>query len=173
MNLSTREFWLMAHLGLGVVFLHASAGGIGTLLRPAKTRLRTLVRAVSTSAFAVVAWLTVVSGTWLVYPGYRAAPPPAAEDVSAYPKAALVAEQDTELWHTFAMEWKEHIGWLTPFLATAVAYTVLRHGELVRRDDRIRRALVVLFVLAVATAVIAASAGAFINKVAPNDFLDV
>jgi hypothetical protein len=173
MNLSTQEFWLMAHLGMGVVFLHASAGGVGTLLVPAASRVRTWIRSASTSAFAVVAWLTVVSGTWLVYPGYRAEPPPGAEDVSAYPKAALIAEGETELWHTFAMEWKEHVGWLTPFLATAVAYTVLRHGELVRRDDRLRRALAVLFVLAVATAVIAASAGAFINKVAPNDFLDV
>jgi uncharacterized membrane protein len=140
---------------------------------PATTRLRRRVRSASTSAFALVAWLTAVSGTWLVYPGYRAPPPAGAEDMSAYPKAALTAEHDTELWHTFAMEWKEHIGWLTPFLATAVAFVVVRHAELVRRDDRIRRALMALFVLAVATAVIAATAGAFINKVAPNDFLDV
>jgi hypothetical protein len=130
------------------------------------------VRAVSTSAFALIAWLTVISGTWIIYPGYRAAPPEGAGDVTPYPKAALVGQSDTAFWHTFAMEWKEHIGWLTPFLATAVACAAVRHGELVRRDDRVRRALAGLFVLAFLTAVIAATAGAFINKVAPNDFLD-
>jgi hypothetical protein len=63
------------------------------------------------------------------------------------------------------------VGWLAPFLATAVAVIVLAHGELVRRDRRVRRVLGVLFTTAFAATVIAAGLGAAINKIAPNDFL--
>jgi hypothetical protein len=65
------------------------------------------------------------------------------------------------------MEWKEHVAWIAPFLATAVAFAVFYYGvQLARRGD-IRRALMVLFTLAFAAAGVAGLFGAFITKAAP------
>lgn len=170
------QFWLLAHIAVGVLFLHAFAGGIATLvnsstIRLKETRLKQVLRAWSTVIMAVFVWLAVVSGTWLVYPGYRAAPPEGATDLAEYPKAALLASGDLGFWHDFAMEWKEHVAWLAPFLSTAVAFVVIRYAPLVTRDARLRRALSQLFTIAALAAVVAAVLGAAINKVAPNQFL--
>jgi hypothetical protein len=71
------------------------------------------------------------------------------------------------------MEWKEHVAWLTPFLATAVAFVAVRYGSRIARDRDIRATLVRLFSVAALASVVAAGLGAAINKVAPNLFLDV
>ncbi|GIV98375.1 MAG: hypothetical protein KatS3mg057_3032 [Herpetosiphonaceae bacterium] len=167
MSLTHREFWMMVHLGLGVMFLHTFFEGI--LWLHTGERLRRL--RIGTGVMALVAWLTVVSGTWLVYPWYRAKPP-AGADLADYPRAYLLANPSISQWHIFGMEWKEHVGWLSPILATAVAWTVLRYGGQLARDRRLRQVLLVLFVAAFTTAGIAGALGAFINKVAPNTFLD-
>ncbi len=175
--LTAAEFWLLAHIAVGVLFLHAFAGGITTLVdsgaaRLREPRLRQRVRTWSTLVMAAFVWLAVVSGTWLVYPGYRAAPPDGAVTLDRYPKAALLADEKLSLWHDFGMEWKEHVAWLAPFLATAVAFVVVRYAPLVARDARLRRTLAQLFVIAAVAATIAAVLGSAINKVAPNQFLD-
>jgi len=178
MNLLTdREFFLLLHLGLGIIFIHGFAGGIATLvdrtsLRLQGTPLQARIRAVSTSFMAFALWAAVVSGTWLVYPGYGEEPPDGAA-TTAYPRADLQANGDLAFWHDFGMEWKEHVAWLTPFLATAVAFAAIRHGRRVSRDTAIRRSLVRLFTVAAAASVVAAGLGAVINKVAPNQFLDL
>lgn len=165
-----RQFFLLAHLTLGVLFIHAAAGGLATLLRPRLTRFQVLLRDTSVVAMALVAWATVITGTWLVYPGYRASPSTAA-GLAAHPKYWLVADHSTAFWHRFAMEWKEHVGWLVPFLATAVVFIVLRHRSTLAEDPRLRRVTAGLFGLAVAGSAIAAWLGAMINKAAPNDFI--
>lgn len=165
-----RQFFLLVHLTLGVLFIHAAAGGLATLLRPRLTRFQILLRDTSVVAMALVAWATVITGTWLVYPGYRARPSTGGE-LDAYPKSWLVADHSTAFWHRFAMEWKEHVGWLVPFLATAVAFIVLRHRSTLAEDPRLRRVTTGLFGLAVAGSVIAAGLGAMINKAAPNEFI--
>jgi hypothetical protein len=175
--LTAREFWLLAHIGLGVAFIHACAGGIWTLLdgttvRLREGRLKRRLRSWSVGVVAGVAWLAVIIGTWIVYPGYRAKPPAGQADVSGYPRSHLLADPDVDVWHTFGMEWKEHVGWLAPFLATAVAFVVLRHGGVVAAEPAVRRGLRWLFLVAALAALVAASLGAVINKVAPNDFLD-
>jgi hypothetical protein len=169
--LTVREFWFMVHLSFGILIVHAFAGGLGTLLSTKDTPLRELVRVTTTITMALIAWLTVVSGTWMVYPGYRAKPVQG-QPLESYPKEDLLAQGELGFWHNFGMEWKEHIGWLTPFLATAVAFCVLRYGRQVMREPRIRRALTSLFVIAFAAAVVAAILGAAINAVAPNEFLN-
>ncbi len=55
-----------------VLFIYAFAGGVATLVHEPTTRVRTASVKASTAGMAVVAWLTVLSDTWLVYPGYRA-----------------------------------------------------------------------------------------------------
>lgn len=121
---------------------------------------------------ASVAWLTVFTGTFITYPWYRAKP---AEDDStiSYPQSDLVASADFSPWHTFSMEWKEHVGWLTPFLATTVAFVILRHGRRFRHNVQLRRMTLALFVLAFFAAAVAAGLGAAINNVAPNQFLRI
>lgn len=70
-------------------------------------------------------------------------------------------------WHTFGMEWKRHVAWFAPMLATAVAYVVVRYGSSLAHEDKIRRALIVPFTLAFGAAGVAGIFGAFFTKVAP------
>ena len=65
------------------------------------------------------------------------------------------------------MEWKEHVAWLAPILATAVAYMVTKYGAKLAKDDEVRRAVIVLFTIAFFAAAVAGLFGAFINKAAP------
>lgn len=168
MALGERELWTVIHgLVLGTLFLLAFAGGFAGFysLRPEwvtipgiRERLRRLLA--GSWIMALVAWLTVVTGTWIVYPWYRAPNPQS-------PRSQLLANPNTVEWHRFGMEWKEHVAWIAPILATAVAFAVTYYREdLVHRQD-VRRAALVLFTIAFLTAGVAGLFGAFINKVAP------
>ena len=175
MSLSTRDLWTVIHgMGLGALFLLAFAGGLAELwsLRPetvnesgTPSRMRRLFA--GTWLMAAVAWLTVITGTFIVYPWYRAKPP-AGADLVDYPRYYLLADDSTAAWHHFGMEWKEHVAWLTPILATAVAYVVVRYGSRLARERQIRNALIVMFTIAFFAAAAAGVFGAFINKVAPT-----
>ena len=115
---------------------------------------------------AAVAWLTVITGTYIVYPWYRAAPPEGA-NLLDYPRYFLLDNPNLAAWHTFGMEWKEHVAWFSPILATAVAFVVWRYGDKIAQNSKLRNALLILFVLAFAAAGIAGLFGAFITKAAP------
>jgi VIT1/CCC1 family predicted Fe2+/Mn2+ transporter len=65
------------------------------------------------------------------------------------------------------MEWKEHIGWFAPILATTVAFLVAYYGIQLAEDNKLRKAAIWLFVLAFGAAAVAGIFGAFLNKVAP------
>lgn len=166
--LTQREIWNLLHLGIGALFLHSFVEGFLGLLR--SERFQRLMYGVA--AMAVSAWVTVLSGTWLVYPGYRAKPP-AGANVLDYPRSYLLATPGLSDWHNFGMEWKEHAGWLAPILATAVAFVVFRYRDRLKQDTGMRRLLLGMFVAAFAAAVVSATLGAFISKVAPNTFLDL
>jgi hypothetical protein len=173
-SLTEREFWTVIHgMVLGAVFLLAFAGGLAGLwsLRPdwvtvtgLEERMRRL-RA-GTWIMAITAWLTVITGTYIVYPWYRATPSVDA-DLTMFPRSYLLANPEIAAWHTFGMEWKEHIAWLSPILATTVAYVVVRYGMQLAREGQIRFALIVLFSIAFFAAAVAGLFGAFITKVAP------
>jgi len=154
-------------MGLGALFLLSFAGGLAGLysLRPAlltragvNERMRRLK--VGVVGMALVAWLTVITGTWIVYPWYREESPTSA-------KSKLLADSNTADWHDFAMEWKEHVAWISPILATVVAFIVVYYGTNLIRHDRVRKTAMLLFVLAFLFAGIAGALGAFITKVAP------
>ena len=168
MHLTSRETWTLVHgLIIGSFFLLAFAGGLAGLwsLRTelvteegARERLRRL--RVGITAMAVAAWATVLTGTWVVYPWYR-------EKVPTSPKSILLSKPSTKDWHEFGMEWKEHIAWIAPMLATAAAFIVLYYGRRLVRDTTLRKIVLVLFVGAFATAAIAGIFGALITKAAP------
>jgi uncharacterized membrane protein len=166
--ITPREFWNLVHLGIGALFLHTFVEGILGLLNSERGRRLTY----GAIGMAVAAWVTVISGTWLVYPGYRAKPP-AGANLLDYPQRYLLADSQLAGWHNFGMEWKEHAGWITPMLATAVAFIVLRYGDRLRHDERLRKTLLGVFVAAFALAIVSGTLGAFISKVAPNTFLDL
>lgn len=168
MSVTVRELWTVLHgLIFGSLFLLAFAGGLAGLysLRPElvtmagiRERLRRLLA--GTWVMAVVAWITVLTGTYVVYPWYRARIPTS-------PRSVLLANPATAKWHTFGMEWKEHIGWFAPILATSVAFVVAYYGTQLAEDSRLRKAALWLFTLAFVAAGIAGLFGAFLNKVAP------
>lgn len=168
MHLTDREWWGLVHgMGFGAVFLLAFAGGLAGLysLRPGlvtaegvRERIRRL--RIGVVVMAAAAWGTVITGTWIVYPWYR-------DPAKDSPRSVLLANPDTADWHEFGMEWKEHIAWMSPILATVVAFIVLYYGNLLIRHDRVRRTAITLFVLAFAFAAVAGAFGALITKVAP------
>ncbi len=168
MSLTARELWTVLHgLIFGSVFLAAFAGGFAGLysLRPelvtvAGIRERLARLLAGTWIMAVVAWVTVWSGSYLVYPWYRASGPDS-------PRSILLADPTKQAWHSFGMEWKEHVGWFAPILATAVAFIVAYYGPQLAEDTRLRRAVMWLFTLAFIAAAVAGVFGAFLNKVAP------
>jgi hypothetical protein len=168
MSFTSREWWGLIHgMGLGALFLLAFGGGLAglyslkpTLITPEGVAERMRRLKVGVVAMAVTAWLTVLTGTWIVYPWYREMVPDSA-------RSKLLAEPATADWHHFGMEWKEHIAWISPILATVVAFIVLYYGTNLIRHDRVRRTAIILFVLAFVFAGVAGAFGAFITKVAP------
>ena len=186
MSLTERELWTVIHgMCLGALFLLSFSGGLaelwsmrGELVHAAGIDkcVRRLI--VGTWVMAIVAWLTVISGTYVVYPWYRAAPPKQAAasqpmqsmekvDLTQYPKAYLVANPKTAAWHSFGMEWKEHVAWLAPLLATVVAFAVVRFGKQLSENRTARYTVISLFFLSFAIAGIAGVLGALITKAAP------
>ncbi|MBI2168893.1 MAG: hypothetical protein HYU28_05250 [Actinobacteria bacterium] len=186
MELSSREAWTVIHgMVLGAVFLVAFSGGLAGLwsLRPGfvttagiTERMNRLY--VGSVVMAGTAWLTVITGTWIVYPWYREKL--AGEDLSGCagvikpsgscsPRDFLKSNVsgDTSSWHDFGMEWKEHIAWAAPILATAAAFLIVYYGARLATRPWLRAATIVMFVAAFAAAAIGGVFGAFLNKVAP------
>ena len=165
MELSTREFWALIHgIILGGAFLLAFAGGLAGLysLKPElvtevgmRERMRRLVT--GTTAMAVIVWVTVITGTWIVYPWYR-------EDSPSSAKSQLLANSDTKNWHEFGMEWKEHLAWMAPMLATAAAFIVIYYRTDLIRNQTARKVAMGLLIAAFAVAVISGLLGALITK---------
>jgi len=176
--MSSREIWTALHgMVLGAAFLPAFTGGFITLwdlrsgsitIEGARRSARRLI--VWTWTMAVLAWLTVIVGTYVVYPWYRAKPPAGTTGAALanYPRNLLLSSPRTADWHEFGMEWKEHVAWLAPILATAVAFVVTRYRGQLAMDLHVRRALLVLYGLAFFTAAWAGLLGALINKAAPT-----
>jgi hypothetical protein len=168
MHLTSREWWAVIHgMALGALFLLAFAGGLAEFwslrsgeLTQAGIVARTRRLKIGTWSMAIAAWLTVITGSWIVYPWYRDVAPDS-------PKSTLLANPSTADWHEFAMEWKEHIAWIAPLLATAVAFAVTYYGVSLVRHNEIRKALLSFFTAAFVIAGVAGALGAFITKAAP------
>ena len=168
--LTTRQLFFLTHSTLGIVIVHAFGGGLGTLLTSGDSRMKDRIRKLSTAGLAIVAWLASAVGTWFGYAGYRAKVPPGG-DITMYPREYLLNSPQLAFWETFAMEWKVHIGWTTPFLATAVAFTALRYRRRLVADRLVRKVMTIMLLLAFAGALVAAGLGAVVNVTAPNDFM--
>ncbi|MBZ0281712.1 MAG: hypothetical protein K8L97_13320 [Anaerolineae bacterium] len=181
MNITDRELWTLIHgMGFGALFLLAFAGGLAGLysLRPQLVTAEGITERVSrlrwgTVIMAVCVWLTVIVGTYVVYPWYRAAPPEGidravqSEELSQYPRYWLLAGEETAQYHEFGMEWKEHVAWISPLLVTVVAYGIFKYGKELAAKPRARNIIIALFLLSFAVAGIAGALGALITKASP------
>ena len=159
----------------GVFFLLATYALLIELLRgPLATRAiaeRTYARGWQRAYLIVTAclgWAAVLSGTFLVYPWYRAVPP-AGADLHSYPKSLLLSSASTASLHTIGMEWKEHIAFLAPIAFTMLAYVLCRYGSGILRYPRMRQLLLTFSAVALFATGISGAVGAFLNKAAPTE----
>lgn len=118
---------------------------------------------------AILAWLTVIGGTYIVFPAYRVPPPDGAVDLSDYPRALLLASSDTAWLHRYAMETKEHVPWIAAMLATAAAVVAVRNRPRLLASGHVRRIVTGLTAAGFVLVAYASLLGVFVNKVAPLD----
>lgn len=175
MEITVREFWAMIHgMGFGALYLLACSGALVELYR---------VTAGSTSrepapgneiflrvylvTMVVLAWAAVLTGAYLIYPWYRATPPPGTVDLSMYPQRLLMSSPTTSGWHSVGMEWKEYVAWFAPISITMVAFVFIKYGRDLRNHRQIRTAVLSFALASFVTAGVAGFLGAMINKQAP------
>jgi hypothetical protein len=116
---------------------------------------------------AVLLWLTVIVGTYVVFPPYRVTPPAGVTDLSEFPRARLLASPSTAWLHTFAMESKEHMPWIASMLTTAVAFVAVRYRSAVLQNASLRNVSMALLAISLALVGFVSLIGVFVNKAAP------
>lgn len=116
---------------------------------------------------ALLLWLSVLSGTYVTFPDYRATPPEGVSDLSRYPKALIQASPGTAWLHSFAIEAKEHVPWIAAMLGTAVAFVGLRDRPRLLGDRRLNDMASLAIAICLGLVSFIALLGVFVNKVAP------
>lgn len=117
-------------------------------------------------ATAVTGWLAVLSGTYIVYPWYRAKPP-AGADLHGYPRSLLLSRASTAQFHSLGMEWKEHVAFMAPMVFTMLAFVLCRYGSQIMRYPPVQRLLLIFSGTALLATAVAGAVGALLNKSAP------
>ena len=176
MEITTRSLWTLIHgMGFGALYLLAGSGALIELqyrFRPDNANsARALSRFFSwyLAAMAALAWLTVLTGTYLIYPWYRTPPPAGTANLAAYPRAFLLAHPSTSAWHSIGMEWKEHVAWIVPIVITATAAVTIRYGRELAGHSRLRSLLLSFVAVSMVAAAVAGFFGAMLDKNAPVD----
>jgi hypothetical protein len=175
MEITLRDLMTVLHgMGFGALFMLAFSGALAELYRMSFStgpvqesgRGQTLLN-LYLITMVVLAWLTVFSGAYIVYPWYRAVPPAGLTDLSEYPRRLLLSTGKTSEWHNVGMEWKEHVSWLAPIAMTMVAYVVMKYRWAITRPRQMRTAVLAFAIAAFAATGVAGAFGAFLNKYAP------
>lgn len=175
MEITVRDLFTVLHgMGFGALFMLAFSGAIAELYRMSAqgappqpgSREQILLR-LYLGAMVVLAWATVFSGAYLVYPWYRAIPPAGTTELADFPQRLLMSNPKTSGWHSLGMEWKEHVAWLAPIAMTMVAYVFVKYGPALKRQRQLRAAVLAFAVMAFVATGIAGAFGAFLNKYAP------
>ena len=175
MEISLRDLMTVLHgMGFGALFMLAFTGAIAELYRlstpgaptPPSQRDQSMLQ-FYLIVMVVLAWLTVLSGAYIVYPWYRAIPPAGTTDLSAFPQRLLLASPNTSGWHSLGMEWKEHVAWIAPIAMSMVAYVYVKYATELNRHRSLRKLVLVFVVAAFFATGVAGAFGAFLNKYAP------
>jgi len=175
MEITVRDLLTVLHgMGFGALFMLAFSGAIAELYRisapGAFARVgsgESMLLRLYLTAMVIWAWASVFSGAYIVYPWYRAVPPAGTTNMVDYPQRLLMASKTTSGWHSFGMEWKEHVAWLAPIAMTMVAYVFAKYGPALARQRQIRAAVLIFAVVAFVATGVAGAFGAFLNKFAP------
>lgn len=175
MEITTRSLWTLIHgMGFGALYLLAVSGVLLALWQrwqpaPSTHAALTSDRFLKTYLvlMAALAWFSVLTGTYLIYPWYRFPAPAGTGNLAPYPRALLLASPSTSAWHTIGMEWKEHVAWLVPIAITTVAVIVLRYGADLVHYPELRTGLFTFVFGSLVAAAIAGFFGAMLNKEAP------
>ena len=175
MEITSRDLWTVMHgMGFGALFMLAFSGALVELYRlsapgaPSAMSVREQ-KALNfyLIAMVVLAWLTVFSGAYIIYPWYRAVPPAGVTDLADYPRRLLLSSGKTSEWHNIGMEWKEHVAWLAPIAVTMVAYVTMKYGRGIIQHRNMRIAVLGFALVAFIATGVAGAFGAFLNKYAP------
>lgn len=175
MEITSRTVWTLIHgMGFGGLYLLACSGAIVELWRrytpaaPAGAGIQDerFLR-IYLIAMAALAWLAVITGAYVVYPWYRAVPPPGTISLAAYPQKLLMASPDTIGWHSIGMEWKEHVAWLAPISITMACAVFLRYGRAITEHKLLRNTVLCFMAVSLVAAGIAGFFGAEIDDHAP------
>jgi hypothetical protein len=175
MEITVHSLWTLIHgMGFGALYLLACSGAIAAIHRRYSTGGQghivpdsELPLGIYLTAMAALAWLTVLSGTYIVYPWYRAAAPTGIVNLAAFPRTLLLSNPATRQWHSIGMEWKEHVAWLVPIAITTAAVIVIRYAQDLKHHPQIRIALQGFIVLSLFAAAVAGFFGAMLDKNAP------
>lgn len=171
MLFSDRSLWTMLHgivLGGGALMALAVAlFALYTARRIPRVPAEGTTLAWLTGMTAAMLWLTVVVGTFIVFPPYRVTPPAGIPDLTQFPRALLLSRPDTAWLHAFAMESKEHAPWIASMLVTAVAFVAVRHRATVLNDGSLRTMAMHRLAICFVLVAFAALLGIFVNKIAP------
>lgn len=175
MEISMRDLWTVLHgMGFGALFMLAFSGAIMELYGGWSSRPQSAIDhggqirlQIYLVGMVLLAWLTVFSGAYIVYPWYRAIPPAGTIDLAGFPQKLLISSRSTSEWHAFGMEWKEHVAWIAPIAMTMVAYVYWKYRRAVNQHRDLRRAALVFTLAAFIATAVAGGFGAFINKYAP------
>ena len=175
MEITTRDLLTVLHgMGFGALFMLAFSGAIAELFRVSapgapshvSAREQTLLT-LYLAAMVILAWLTVFSGAYIVYPWYRAVPPAGLTDLADYPRRLLLSTGKTSEWHNVGMEWKEHVSWIAPIAISMVAYVTMKYGRAMTQHRNMRMAVLGFALAAFVATGVAGAFGAFLNKYAP------
>jgi hypothetical protein len=175
MEITTRGLWTLIHgMGFGGLYLLACSGAIMELWRryapggqaQPSTRDERFFR-IYLLAMAALAWLAVLTGSYIVYPWYRAIPPAGTANLTAYPQQLLMHNATTIGWHSIGMEWKEHVAWLAPIAITMAAAVFIRYGRAIKSHPPLRNAVLCFVLVSLFAAGVAGFFGAEIDDHAP------
>ena len=175
MLFSDLSIWTMIHgIVLGGTTLMALSAALYSLHTvrtldgasvAAHNQSRSLSRLIAFTAVAL--WLTVLVGTYINFPPYRAAPLEGITDLSRHPRSLILANPETAWLHAFGMESKEHMPWIAAMLATAVAFVSVRYRSKLLSDPQLRNTAVMFLAICFVLTAFIAFMGTLINKVAP------
>ena len=174
MEITYRGLWTLIHgMGFGALFLLACSAAISELWRGCFGResiedVNKMLRWYLLS-MAFAAWLAVLSGSYIVYPWYRAVAPAGAHDLAMYPQLLLRSNPYTAGWHSLGMEWKEHVAWIAPIAITMAAAVFFQYGRELRRHRFLREAVLVFAFVAFGASMVSGFLGAMLNKYAPTN----
>jgi hypothetical protein len=178
MELTARGLWTMVHgMGFGALYLLACSGALVGLWRNTMSSRGAPDTAVDDGflrayliTMAVLAWVAVLTGTYVIYPWYRAVPPANVTDLAGYPQRLLLSSAATAQWHAIGMEWKEHVAWLAPISITMAAVVFVQYGARgIGAYPPLRKAVMGFVLVSFFSAAIAGLFGAMLSKKAPVD----